>query len=85
MRGKHQDDVTLVVDAGVYMVMKHYSLSLRDIDSLSMDEFGQMFSWAVAAKKIEAEEMDKAVDGAKSGARVAGTDVGGPMPHSEGW
>ncbi len=38
-----------------------------------------------AAKKIEAEEMDKAVDGAKSGARVAGTDVGGPMPHSEGW
>ena len=85
MRGRHQDDVGLALDAGVYFVMKHYSLSIRDIDALSPDEFGQMFVWGVSAKAVEAEEMEKAVDGAKSGTRVAGTDVGSPMPYSEGW
>jgi len=64
--------------------MKHYALSLRDIDDLSADEFSMMFTWAVAASAHEAEEMKKETGESKSSMGVAGTQVGGPMPHSEG-
>ena len=64
--------------------MKHYGLSLRDIDDLSAEEFGMMFTWAAAASAHEAEQMEKQTGESKSSMGVAGTKVGGPMPHSEG-
>ena len=48
------------MDSSVYYVMKHYSLSLSDIKSLTQEEFGEMLIWAVASDEIQQEEMDKA-------------------------
>jgi len=73
----------LSLDSTVYFVMKHYGLSLRDIDNLSAEEFGMMFTWAAANSVYEAEEMEKQNEGSKSSMPVAGTKVGGPMPHSD--
>lgn len=75
----------MALESSLYFVMKHYGLSLRQIDELSPDEFAMMFTWAAAASAHEAEEMDKQSADSKSAVGVAGTQVGGPMPFSEGW
>ena len=86
MRGEKQDDVGMALDSTVYFVMQHYSISLREIDSLSMPEFEQMFVWAAAAEQMKAEEMKKAGSSSTAnGMPVGKTDVGKPMPFSEGW
>jgi len=63
--------------------MKHYGLSVSDLNKLTEDEFEQMFAWAAAAEQVKAEEMDKATAESKNAAPVAGTT--GVMPHSKGW
>jgi len=77
----------MLLDSASYFVMKHYSLSLRDLDSLTTDEFNQMFTWAAAAADYEAEKSKEATDKGKSqnAVKVGSTDMGKPMPHSEGW
>jgi len=75
----------LSLESTIYFVMKHYGLSLRDLDDLTTDEFSMMFTWAAAATAHEAEQVDKQTADSKSSMGVAGTQVGGPMPHSEGW
>lgn len=65
--------------------MKHYGLSMRDLDQMSADEFEQMFVWAAAAEAVKAEEMDKQNAQSKNAMKVGGTDVGRPMPFSDGW
>lgn len=76
----------MAVDSATYYVMKHYSLSLRDIDSLSPSEFSQMFTWAAAADAHQAEETKKQTESSNSKMPVAGTAVGTPMPFSkESW
>jgi len=74
----------LSLDSSIYFVMKHYGLSLRDIDELNSEEFSMMFTWAAAVSAHESEEMDKQSEGSKSSMQVAGTKVGGPMPFSDG-
>lgn len=75
----------MALESTVYFVMKHYGLSLRDLDDLTTDEFSMMFTWAAAASAHEAEEMEKKTAQSKSSMGVAGTQMGGPMPYSEGW
>lgn len=75
----------MALESSLYFVMKHYGISLRDIDELSPDEFGLMFTWAAAAAAFEAEETQKQIGESKTSMPVAGTDTGGTMPFSEGW
>ena len=77
----------MLLDSASYFVMKHYSLSLRDLDSLTTDEFSQMFTWAAAAAAYEAEKTKEQTDKsqAANAVKVGSTDMGKPMPHSEGW
>ncbi len=77
----------MLLDSAIYFVMRHYSLSLRDVDELSSDEFNQMFSWAAAVAEYEAEKMKEQSDktNSSSAVKVGSTDMGKPMPHSEGW
>ena len=82
MRGKGVD-MGLVIESFQYLVMKHYSLSMADLNNLTEDEFEQMLSWAAAAEQVKAEEMEKATADSKNKSPVAGTS--GPMPHSKGW
>lgn len=74
----------MALESSLYFVMKHYGLSLVDLDQLSVDEFGLMFTWAAAAAAQEAEEMEKQTADSKSSMRVAGTETGRPMPFSDG-
>jgi len=74
----------LALDSSVYFVMKHYGLSLKDIDDLSTEQFSTMFTWAVAVSTHEAEEAEKENRQSQSSMQVAGTKMGGPMPHSDG-
>lgn len=73
----------MALQSATYYVMKHYSLSLRDIDSLSPAEFTQMFTWAAAADAHQAEEQRKQTESSNSRAPVAGTGMGEPMPYSQ--
>ena len=73
------------MDSSVYYVMKHYSLSLSDIKSLTQEEFGEMLIWAVASDEIQQEEMHKQQAKSQSKMPIGSTNMGGPMPHSEGW
>lgn len=75
----------MALDSAIYYVMKHYSISLTEIKTLSDEEFSQMLVWAVSSDKIQQEQMDKQTAGSKSQMPVAGTDTGGPMPFSDGW
>ena len=75
----------MALESSLYFVMKHYGLSLRDLDQLSTEEFSMMFTWAAAVSAHEAEESKKQMGESKSSMPVAGTKVGGPMPFSEGW
>jgi hypothetical protein len=83
MRGKGESDMSLIIESFQYLVMKHYGLSVSDLNKLTEDEFEQMFAWAAAAEQVKAEEMDKATAESKNAAPVAGTT--GVMPHSKGW
>ena len=78
------EDVGLALESMQYFVMAHYRIGIKDLRDLSEEEFGLMFTWASAAERLKAEEMD---DGAKSPSsmRVGSTDMGQPMPFSEGW
>tara|TARA_R100000008_G_C3587449_1_gene173636 strand:+ start:509 stop:730 length:222 start_codon:yes stop_codon:yes gene_type:complete len=73
------------MDSSIYYVMKHYSLSLSDIKSLTQEEFSQMLVWAVANDELQQEEMDKQKAESQSKMSIGSTNMGGPMPHSEGW
>tara|TARA_R100001163_G_C4895446_1_gene86455 strand:- start:150 stop:398 length:249 start_codon:yes stop_codon:yes gene_type:complete len=82
MRGKGAN-MGLIIESFQYLVMKHYGLSMADLNNLTEDEFEQMLSWAAAAEQVKAEEMEKATAESKNKSSVAGTS--GPMPHSKGW
>ena len=74
------------IDSAMYFVMKHYSISLREIDSLSPSEFEMMFTWAAAVEEHQAEQQKKQTESSNSKMPVAGTSVGTPMPYSkESW
>ena len=73
------------MDSSVYYVMKHYSLSPSDIKPLTQEEFAQMLVWAVASDEIEREEIEKKQGESSSKMKIGSTNMGGPMPHSEGW
>lgn len=75
----------MALDSASYYVMKHYSLSLRDLDELTPDEFTQMFTWAAAVDSFSAEQQKEQMGESNSKQRVAGTDGSRPMPGSEGW
>ena len=75
----------MALDSATYYVMKHYSISLTEIKTLSKEEFSQMLVWAVSSDKVQQEQMEKQTAGSKSQMPVAGTDTGGPMPFSDGW
>ena len=75
----------MALESSLYFVMKHYAISLKDIDNLSPDEFRLMFTWAAAASAYEAEQTKEKMGQSQSSMPVAGTQVGSPMPHSEGW
>ena len=75
----------MALESASYLVMQHYSLSLTDLSRLTPDQFAQMFCWAAAVKKMEADENEKAMRESNSQQRVANTDGSRPMPGSEGW
>lgn len=75
----------MAIDSALYYVMKHYSLSLKDLDELSQDQFDQMFTWAAAVDAYTAEKQEKEMGASKSQMKVAGTDGSKPMPFSKGW
>lgn len=72
----------MAMDSAVYFVMRHYSLSLREVHYLTPSEFDQMFTWAAAATAHEAKQQKEAQ---RKGQKVESTDYGSPMPYSEGW
>jgi|TARA_R110000824_G_scaffold101736_3_gene241620 hypothetical protein len=73
------------MDSSTYYVMKHYSLSLSDIKILTQEEFSQMLIWAVANDEIQNEDAEKRQGDSQSKMKIGSTNMGGPMPHSEGW
>ena len=52
------ENVSMALDSAVYLVMSHYGISIREVNQLSPPEFDQMFTWAAAAKKKEAERPE---------------------------
>ena len=73
------------LESASYFVMRHYSLSLRDLDEMSPEGFTRMFTWAAAVSKFEADQQQKKMEESNSKQRVANTDGSRPMPGSEGW
>ena len=77
----------LALESMQYFVMIHYHLGPREVRDLTEEEFGMMFTWASAAEMLKADEMEEMSERTKSPSsmRVGSTDMGGPMPFSEGW
>jgi hypothetical protein len=69
------------VDSAMYLVMSHYGISIREVNQMTPAEFDQMFTWAAAAKSLEAKQ---AKEQQRKGERVESTDYSRPMPFSEG-
>tara|TARA_R100000458_G_C8176077_1_gene174814 strand:- start:314 stop:586 length:273 start_codon:yes stop_codon:yes gene_type:complete len=75
------ENVSMALDSAVYLVMSHYGISIREVNQLSPPEFDQMFTWAAAAKKKEAEQ---AADGQRKGQKIESTNYSQRMPFSDG-
>ena len=80
---KPTPDAEMMFDSAAYFVAKHYRISLTEVWNMPISAFEKSFTWAAAAERVKAEEIEKATDGAKSKSRVGSTH--GPMPFSEGW
>ena len=76
-------DIEIYMNSSAYFVAKHYGIRLGDVWDRSLHEFEESFAFASAAKKIEAEEIEKATNDSKGKMSVAGTDAGTPMPFSD--
>lgn len=79
-----KEDVGLALEFPIYLVMSHYHLGPKDLDDVSLGGFSLMFRWAMAQKQIEAEQMQEGSTSAET-MRIDSTNIGSPMPHSEGW
>jgi hypothetical protein len=75
------EDVAMGIDSAIYLVMSHYSISIREVNQLTPSEFDQMFTWAAAVKSLEAK---KAAEQQRTGQKIESTDYSQPMPFSEG-
>ncbi len=71
----------MAMDSATYLVMSHYSVSLREVNQLTPSEFDQMFTWAAAVKSLEAKQ---AAEQQRQGQKVESTDYSRPMPFSDG-
>ena len=78
--GNQLNNIPLMLDSSIYFVAKHYNISIPDVLLMSPDEFEQSFVWAAAAKKVEADALDKADAEIKGGMRVGSTSAGEPFP-----
>jgi len=86
MKNPHSSNsVEHLIDGMVYLVARHFKISMSEARSMSKEDFATSFAWATAAQRYEADEMKKATGDMKQGQRVAGTDTGRPFPGSEGW
>ena len=85
MKKQTVDDVSIVLDGMVYMVARHFKISMVEARRMSEEDFVTSFAWATAMSKIEADEMEKSTGEMKKGQRVDKTGAGQPFPGSEGW
>ncbi len=72
----------LALEFPIYVVMSHYHLGPRDLDGVTPYGFSMMFKWALAQKKMEAEEAERSNPDSM---KVESTSMNRPMPFSEGW
>ena len=73
------------IDGMVYLVARHFKISMADARGMSQEDFAMSFAWASAAQRVEAEEMEKSTGEMKQGHPVGKTDAGRPFPGSEPW
>tara|TARA_R110002020_G_scaffold67434_2_gene177062 strand:+ start:2798 stop:3055 length:258 start_codon:yes stop_codon:yes gene_type:complete len=85
MKNQTMDDVSIVLDGMVYLVARHFKISMAEARRMDEEDFVTSFAWATAMSKIEADELDKTTGGMKEGQRVDKTGAGRPFPGSEGW
>jgi len=71
-----------IIDGMVYLVARHFKISMAEARSMSEDDFSTSFAWASAAQRMEAEEMEKTTGEMKQKQRVGKTDTGQPFPGS---
>lgn len=74
-----------MLDGMVYLVARHFKISMAEARAMSEDDFRISFVWATAAQRVEAEEMQKSTGDMKQSQRVGKTDAGQPFPGSERW
>ena len=67
MSEKSEPTLEMMIDSSIYFVATHYKISIPQVLAMSASEFEQSFGWAAAAKKMEAEEMEKMNSDMKSG------------------
>ena len=81
MKQESEPTLEMIIDSSIYFVATHYNMSIPQVMAMSPSEFEQSFAWAAAAKKMEADEMDKMNSDMKSGADIASTKrKGEPFP-----
>lgn len=85
MKNETMDSAGQMLDAMVYAVAKHFSISMAEARRMSEEDFATSFAWATAVTRMNADEMDKATGEMNKGQRVDKTGTGQPFPGSEGW
>ena len=86
MKNPHSStNIGHLLDGMVYLVARHFKISMVEAARMEPDEFGKSFAWATAASRFEAEEMESATGDVKQKSRIGKTDTGRPFPGSEPW
>ena len=53
-------DLELAIEMRVYVVAKHYGISIKEVHEMSPQQFAQSFAWAMVGRKEEEKAQKRA-------------------------
>jgi|TARA_R100000951_G_scaffold57432_1_gene48238 hypothetical protein len=62
-------DLELSLEMQAYIVAKHYSVSIKEVQEMSPQQFYQSFTWAMVGRRQEEKAHKRDKQSAKSGGR----------------
>tara|TARA_Y100001973_G_scaffold61948_1_gene91001 strand:+ start:2671 stop:2949 length:279 start_codon:yes stop_codon:yes gene_type:complete len=62
-------DLELSLEMQAYIVAKHYSISIKEVQEMTPQQFYQSYTWAMVARKEEEKANKRNNQSAKSGGR----------------
>jgi len=62
-------DVELATEMRVYVVAKHYGISIKEVHEMTPQQFLQSFAWAMVGRKEEEKAQKRSNQSSNSGGR----------------